>query len=419
MPFMLKVITIAELKPGMYVTRILKQKSNIKIKTGIVRSQSLIDTLALHGIKKLEIDLKQSETAQAQQQVKPIVTPLIAPEPVEKTDPQPEPTPKQKKPAVIASDETSLEEEFQQASAAYDAGLRKITTLQCDLMMGQSVNIAVLDEVGQTILESVFRNESAMAVLTRLRDKNTYAFRHSINTAILVTMFGKFLGYNKNRIIELTMGALFHDLGQSKVPQGILSKADKLTELERKAVQKHVAHSFSLAKQYPKITPLMIDVIINHHERLDGSGYPRGLKGDKLSTAAKIIAIVDVYDALTADRHFKSGIEPIAALRYLMSKPELFDSVLVQKFIRCVGVHPVGSIVKLTGEKLALVLEGNRAAPLKPKIQIFYNAKHQHYITRKKLCLVEHGQTIKIISGVQPQDHQINLSRLLKEQLSV
>jgi HD-GYP domain-containing protein (c-di-GMP phosphodiesterase class II) len=387
---MLKVITIAELKPGMYVTRILKQKSNIKIKTGIVRSQSLIDTLALHGIKKLEIDLKQSETAQAQQQVKPIVTPLIAPEPVEKTDPQPEPTPKQKKPAVIASDETSLEEEFQQASAAYDAGLRKITTLQCDLMMGQSVNIAVLDEVGQTILESVFRNESAMAVLTRLRDKNTYAFRHSINTAILVTMFGKFLGYNKNRIIELTMGALFHDLGQSKVPQGILSKADKLTELERKAVQKHVAHSFSLAKQYPKITPLMIDVIINHHERLDGSGYPRGLKG-----------------------------EPIAALRYLMSKPELFDSVLVQKFIRCVGVHPVGSIVKLTGEKLALVLEGNRAAPLKPKIQIFYNAKHQHYITRKKLCLVEHGQTIKIISGVQPQDHQINLSRLLKEQLSV
>jgi hypothetical protein len=91
----------------------------------------------------------------------------------------------------------------------------------------------------------------------------------------------------------------------------------------------------------------------------------------------------------------------------------------VQKFIRCVGVHPVGSIVKLTGEKLALVLEGNRAAPLKPKIQIFYNAKHQHYITRKKLCLVEHGQTIKIISGVQPQDHQINLSRLLKEQLSV
>lgn len=416
---MLKVITIAELKPGMYVTRILKQKSNIKIKTGIVRSQSLIDTLALHGIKKLEIDLKQSETAQAQQQVKPIVAPLIAPEPVEKTDPQPEPTPKQKKPAVIVSDETSLEEEFQQASAAYDAGLRKITTLQCDLMMGQSVNIAVLDEVGQTILESVFRNESAMAVLTRLRDKNTYAFRHSINTAILVTMFGKFLGYNKNRIIELTMGALFHDLGQSKVPQGILSKADKLTELERKAVQKHVAHSFSLAKQYPKITPLMIDVIINHHERLDGSGYPRGLKGDKLSTAAKIIAIVDVYDALTADRHFKSGIEPIAALRYLMSKPELFDSVLVQKFIRCVGVHPVGSIVKLTGEKLALVLEGNRAAPLKPKIQIFYNAKHQHYITRKKLCLVEHGQTIKIISGVQPQDHQINLSRLLKEQLSV
>ena len=413
MQFMLKVISIAELKPGMYVTRILKQKSDLKIKTGIVRSQPLIDTLQQRGVKQLEIDVRQSEQSPVEPSAEtPPSEETVSPNPAVKHNPR-----RKKRPPV--DDAISIEEEFRQASADYDAGLRKMTTLHCDLMMGQNVNIAVLDDVGQTILESVFRNESAMAVLTRLRDKNTYAFRHSINTAILVTMFAKFLGFAKERIIELTMGALLHDLGQAKVPQGILTKPTKLTALERKAVQKHVAHSYQLAKQYPGLTPLMIDVIVNHHERLDGSGYPRGLSNNQLSTAAKIIAIVDVYDALTADRTFKKGIEPIAALRYLMSQPTLFDAVLVQKFIRCIGVHPVGSIVKLTGEKLALVLEGNRSQPLRPKIQVVYNAKHQHYITRKKLCLSENASTIKILGSVQPQDHQINLSRLLKEQLSV
>ena len=411
---MLKVITIAELKPGMYVTRILKQKSDLKIKTGIVRSQPLIDTLQQRGVKQLEIDIKQSEQSEVAQPEQA----LVSNEPTA-VDLPPVNHNQHKKSRRQRDDEISIEQEFRKASADYDAGLRKVTTLHCDLMMGQNVNIAVLDDVGQTILESVFRNESAMAVLTRLRDKNTYSFRHSINTAILVTMFAKFLGFAKERIIELTMGALLHDLGQAKVPQGILTKPTKLSALERKAVQKHVAHSYQLAKQYPGLTPLMIDVIVNHHERLDGSGYPRGLVDSKLSTAAKIIAIVDVYDALTADRPFKNGIEPIAALRYLMSQPSLFDAVLVQKFIRCIGVHPVGSIVKLTGEKLALVLEGNRSQPLRPKIQVFYNAKHQHYITRKKLCLSENASTIKILGSVQPQDHQINLSRLLKEQLSV
>ena len=110
-------------------------------------------------------------------------------------------------------------------------------------------------------------------------------------------------------------------------------------------------------------------MIVNHHERLDGSGYPRGVDGSKLSRPARIIAIVDVYDALTADRPHQEDDEPINALRYLLANKQLFDAELVQLFIKCLGVHPVGTIVKLTNERLALVLEGNHSNPIKPKVK--------------------------------------------------
>ena len=161
----------------------------------------------------------------------------------------------------------------------------------------------------------------------------------------------------------------------------------------------------------------MLDMIVNHHERLDGSGYPRAIQGDKISRPARIMAIVDVYDAMTADRPHQDGDEPINALRYLLANKQMFDAELVQHFIKCLGVHPVGTIVKLTNDRLALVLEGNKLNPIKPKIKLFYNAKHSHHITPKNIDLSEHTHDIKILASVKPLDYQINLSRLLKEHL--
>ncbi|MGO2276845.1 HD-GYP domain-containing protein, partial [Pseudoalteromonas nigrifaciens] len=150
---------------------------------------------------------------------------------------------------------------------------------------------------------------------------------------------------------------------------------------------------------------------------LDGSGYPRGLNAEKLSRPARIMAIVDVYDAITADRPHQDGDEPINALRYLLANKQLFDAELVQLFIKCLGVHPVGTIVKLTNERLALVLEGNNLNPIKPKVKLFYNAKHGHHVTPKDIDLSDLSQELKIIASVKPLDYQINLSRLLKEHL--
>ncbi|MDQ9092318.1 DUF3391 domain-containing protein [Pseudoalteromonas haloplanktis] len=405
---MLITLPISELVPGMFVDSVSKQfegADSIKIKTrGLVRDKSIIKRLISEGVQELLIDFTQSDVG-------------IPAKYQQKTPTTNEPVAKAKK--VKAKKVISVEQEFAKASVSYEQHNRNLQSLYGDVTSGLKMNMTLLDDIAKDIVASVFRNHNAMTILTRLKDKHMYNWRHMTNCAIFVTVFAKYLGYKESIVHELAMGALLHDLGQAKLPQGIFSKPEKVNKLEMQAIKKHVAQSLGLVKGEKGITPLMLDMIVNHHERLDGSGYPRGLQGDKLSRPARIMAIVDVYDAMTADRPHQIGDEPINALRYLLANKQMFDGELVQRFIKCLGVHPVGTIVKLTNERLALVTEGNHQNPIQPKVKIFYNAKHSHHITAKDVDLTSPEHDLKILASIKPLDYQLNLARLLKEHLLV
>ncbi|MAJ38871.1 MULTISPECIES: HD-GYP domain-containing protein [unclassified Pseudoalteromonas] len=406
---MLIALPISELTPGMFVDSVTKQHeglNSIKIKTsGLVRNQAIIKRLVTEGVLELLIDFTKGDAA-----IPDKYKPKSAP-PQKSTTSSSKTKPPAVKPAI------TLEQEFAKASINFEQHNRKLQALYGDVTTGLSVNLKVIDEMANDIVSSVFRNTSAMTILTRIKDKHSYNWRHMINCAIFTAVFAKYLGYKEEAVQQLAMGALLHDLGQAKLPQGIISRPSKLTSSEMDIIKRHVAQGLGLVKGEKGITPLILDMIVNHHERLDGSGYPRGITAEKLSRPARMMAIVDVYDALTADRPHQEGDEPINALRYLLANKELFDAELVQHFIKCLGVHPVGTIVKLTNERLALVLEGNKSNPIKPKVKLFYNAKHGHHVTPKDLDLNEPDQSIKIVSSIKPLDYQINLARLLKEHL--
>ncbi|NMR24812.1 DUF3391 domain-containing protein [Pseudoalteromonas sp. NEC-BIFX-2020_015] len=407
---MLITLPISELIPGMFVDSVSKQFEgidSIKIKTrGLVRDKSIIKRLVSEGVQELLIDFTQSNVGvPSKYQEKPKATPVIKPTSKTQAD-------KIKK--II-----TLEQEFAKASTSYEQHNRKLQGLYGDITSGLKMNISLLDDIAKDIVASVFRNHNAMTILTRIKDKHMYNWQHMINCAIFVTVFAKYLGYKESVVHELAMGALLHDLGQAKLPQGIFSKSEDVNKLEMQAIKKHVAQSLGLVKGEKGITPLMLDMIVNHHERLDGSGYPRGIEGEKLSRPARIMAIVDVYDAMTSDRPHQIGDEPINALRHLLSNKLLFDNELVQRFIKCLGVYPVGTIVKLTNERLALVTEGNHKNPIQPKVKVFYNAKHNHHVTSKDIDLNTSEQGLKILASIKPLDYQLNLARLLKEHLVV
>lgn len=407
---MLVLLPISELQPGMFVDSVSKQRRDAKIKIksrGMVRDQAIISQLFAKGVVELKVDFAQS-TIEIPDKYRPEDT---APEEVTEQPAQKKQSNKKK------AKEKTLEQEFFFASQQFTQHTEKVKSLYNDLTSGAKLDVSLLNQVSDEIVSSVLRNSNAMAILSRLKDKEGYNWRHMINCTILVSVFAKYLGLKDELIQQLALGAMLHDVGHAKLPQGLINKQEKLNDLEFKSLKKHVIQSLGLVKGEAGVSNLIMDMILNHHERTDGSGYPRGLKGKQVSLAARIMAIIDVYDAMTSERPHQSGEEPVHALRYLLANKHQFDPQLVQKFIKCLGVHPVGTIVRLTNDRLAIVLEGNQEAPTAPKVKVFYNTKHKHHITGKELDLSTANADMKVVASVRPSDYDINLSRLLKAHL--
>ena len=410
---MLVSLPISELQPGMFVDSVCKQRSDAKIKIksrGMVRDKAIIAQLLSKGVLELKIDFSQSEI-EVPEKYRP------QPKPEEKAEPKIKPS--SSKPVKPTVKEKSLEQEFAKASQQFDQHSQQLKNLYGELTIGAKLDVSLLNQVSNDIVDSVLRNSNAMAILSRLKDKDGYNWRHMINCTILMSVFAKYLGIKSEQIQQLALGAMLHDVGHTKLPQGLINKTENLNEFEFKALKKHVVQSLGLVKGEAGISNLIMDMILNHHERIDGSGYPRGLSGTKISKPARMMAIVDVYDAMTSERPHQSGEEPIHALRFLLANKHQFDAQLVQKFIKCLGVHPVGTIVRLTNDRLALVLEGNKQSPMKPKVKVFYNTKHKHHITGKDLDLHALEGEIKVVASVRPSDYELNLSRLLRSHLLV
>jgi len=380
---MLRSLAIDDLKVGMFVKDIILKNSNHKVKNqGVVNSARTIDMLKKQGVERVIIeDSPDDEENKA--------------EPI---------------------GELSLAEEFSRSCEIYQKANEEIKQQLLNAAMGKPLSPESMTLLAGEITDSVLRNEHAITILTCIRQKSNYQWEHAINCAVLICGFGLYLGLKKATIKEVTLGALLHDIGTAKVSNAILDKEDELTTNEMSVVKKHVFWGIEIAKREGFSSPIVIDMIVNHHERLDSSGYPRGIAANKLSKLSRIIAIVDVYDAMTGDKPYQNGLLPQAVLRHLLTEKDKFDAELVQQFIKFLGIHPVGSLVKLSNEKLALVIENNRVNPLKPKIRTIYSLKLNHYITPEEYDLTDESFTIA--AAVQASDYQINLNKVIKDMVN-
>jgi len=393
-----KTVLINDLKLGMYVLDIKEKRSDIKIRTrGLVKSQNIITQLKKQGVISLFIRADSINTV-APSQITPPKTLTVT---------------NQTTHAIKAAHEyNSITEELTQSANIYGHATETIQNLFSDINSNTQLNTQAISALATDITESIMRNEYAISILTRLRDKATYQWEHAVNTAVLMSGFSLFLGMNKQVSTQIATGALLHDIGIAKVPKAIVNKVGKLTKNERRIMHKHVLWGHNICVSGGLNNKITTDMLMNHHERLDGSGYPKGLANTQLSTLARITAIIDVYDAMTGHKYYKQGIEPISALRYLITHNQKFDRTLVQQFIRYIGVHPVGSVVKLSNNKLAVITQGNRSKPLQPTAMVFYDTKHERSTTFKEYCLAK--ENIQISAAVKPEDYNINLSQVIK-----
>jgi len=275
-----------------------------------------------------------------------------------------------------------------------------------DVRLGKQVDPAKALVVVDDINASVLRNPGAMLSLGRIKQADTYTFQHCVSVCALMVSFAHALGLDAAAVQEAGLGGLLHDVGKMKVPNEILNKPGRLTGEEFKIMKSHAALSRELLTGTPGISETVIRIASEHHEKLEGCGYPLGLSGDQISRPGRMAAIVDVYDALTSNRVYHKGMEPSDALKKLLEwSGAHLDGELVQFFIRALGIYPVGSLVRLSDGTLAVVVEQQEDL-LRPTVRVIYDAERGYRLPPRDLHL--EGSDEGIESFEEPADWDLN-----------
>ena len=398
---MIKKITIDQLVPGMFVHQILEQKGALKVKSqGRVTSDDVITALKKRGVKTLAIDTDKAFKVEERESSSAAET---CPTPTS-TD-------------SVKSKKVSLENELVRAEKLYKQGKAIQKLLLASVQKEMPFDASIPKAFSSKLVASVDRNPDALLCLTKIREKDDYLLEHSLNVAILLANFANYLGMSEDEVQDLSYAGFLHDLGKIKIPDEILHKPGRLTDSEMEVMKGHVKYGVDYLKS-TEIAPPLIQAISEHHERLDGLGYPAGTKGDDISQAGRMLAIADMYDALTADRVYKSGMSSQRAFSILMSDaPTRLDQSLVQQFIKCLGVYPVGSLVLLSNDRLAMVLE-QKDSPLTPLVKVFYSVRNNHYLTPKDIDLSS-DKTVSITKAVVASDYKIDVNTFFERSVSI
>ncbi len=260
-------------------------------------------------------------------------------------------------------------------------------------------------------IDSVFRNESAAAAISKLKSFDKYTYTHCINVSILGVILGKKLGYSRQKLQLLGMAGMFHDVGKAVIPDAVLNKPGKLNEKEMNIMRTHPLRGFEILKNQKDIPEEVLRAALEHHEKFDGSGYPRGLKGDEISEFSRLLTVVDVYDALTSKRVYKDPLPPgkVLAMMYQWRVSD-FHPNIVEEFIKSLGVYPVGSFVQLSSGDHGVVIDLNATDPLRPKVKVVYDGALRQ-VPVSEVDLAEGDLTVAGV--INPENHKINVYRLM------
>jgi len=273
-----------------------------------------------------------------------------------------------------------LQEEIVKAKGIREEAKKTIHNIMEEIRFGKQIETERVEHVVDDMIDSIFRNQDALISLARLKDKDEYTYMHSVSVCVLMISFGKCLGFGMSLLKDVGVGAMLHDIGKMIVPQTVLNKEEKLSDEELKLMQKHVEYSRMLLEQTKGVSEIAMKVAAQHHERVDGTGYPAGLKGEEISYYAKAIAIADVYDAMTSRRCYQDRFMPTDVLKRLYEWSNYhYDRDLVQQFIRCVGIYPIGTLVRLESGNVGIVVKHGEKSLLHPVVRVVYNVKTQRY----------------------------------------
>lgn len=250
---------------------------------------------------------------------------------------------------------------------------------------GQKVMEAV-----NKIISNILANEDIVVYLSDIRSVDDYTFSHSVNVCIYSLVIGIGLGYTGEKLRELGVGAMLHDIGKVKIPDYILKKPGKLTRDESDEIKRHTLYGYEILKSTKGISLTSSHIALEHHERVDGSGYPYHFRSENIHKTAKIVAVSDVYDALTSDRVYRKKLMHCEVIDYITSlASHHFDQEVVDTFIRYVAYYPIGTAVILNNGEKGIVSKYNKYFPTRPVVRIVMGEDGKALARHKEIDLNE------------------------------
>ena len=255
---------------------------------------------------------------------------------------------------------------------------------------GKALDAPRVRDAAASMTESVVRNPDAMLLLAKLKEQGEATLDRAVGVSLYMISFGRFLQLPRDRLELLSMLGLLQDIGKLRLPAALLEKKGALTAAELEVCKKHVEHSVSILGESPGLPPELAALTALHHERFDGSGYPKGLKGVSIGLFGSIAGLVDCFDALMYQRPYGEALSPSNALNQIYKwRGSLFDGPLVEQFIQCIGAFPVGALVELNSGEIGIVIAQNQVRRLQPRVMVVLDAKGNPLKPQKILDLVK------------------------------
>jgi len=393
---MIKKIKIQELTTGMWVERFPGSwiERPFWKQSFLLTELKDLQTIRKSGIPGLWINTDRGRDVSRPVEAEPVPEVVVE---------EPAPAKELRAEDAMALERESVENEIRLAYPVCDSAREAVSSLFGLSQFGRGVQLDDARGIVSTLVESLGRNRDVILSIARLKSEMDYTYTRSVAVSGLMIALAYSLELDQEQVEEAGIAGLLFDVGMMTVPPEIRFKKTALTEAELQLVKHHPVESYNILKQAGQFSDAVLDVCLHHHERLDGRGYPDQLVGDEISQLSRMAAICVVYDSLVSDRPYRRAVSSTEAIKEMFKRSVTqFDATMLEAFVKVVGIYPLGTVVRLKSDRLAIVVAQSKRSLLKPDVKVFYSIKSGIRVSPEIVCLSSALARDEIVSHEDP-----------------